>query len=95
MRCLTLAKAARSRGAAISFACKSLPFELCSKLADLQINLIEIPPGTTELQDAEYCLANPGIATISASAVPVPAAAWLFGSALAGFGFLRRRVNAP
>ena len=31
----------------------------------------------------------------SGSVVPIPAAAWLFGSALAGLGVLRRRVNAP
>ena len=31
---------------------------------------------------------------VSLTAVPVPAAAWLFGSALAGLGILRRRVNA-
>lgn len=29
------------------------------------------------------------------AAVPVPAAAWLFGSALTGLGFLRRRRNTP
>ncbi|MCP4928397.1 MAG: VPLPA-CTERM sorting domain-containing protein [Gammaproteobacteria bacterium] len=29
--------------------------------------------------------------TVSASVVPVPAAAWLFGSALAGLGWMRRR----
>jgi hypothetical protein len=30
--------------------------------------------------------------TLSAQAVPVPAAAWLFGSALAGLGWMRRRT---
>jgi len=35
------------------------------------------------------------IGTASVSAVPVPAAAWLFGSALLGFfGFSRRKANA-
>ena len=29
------------------------------------------------------------------TAVPIPAAAWLFGSALVGAGFLRRRTEAP
>lgn len=29
------------------------------------------------------------------SAVPVPAAVWLFGSALAGLGYVRRRRNKP
>ena len=29
--------------------------------------------------------------TVSASAVPVPAAVWLFGSALAGLGWMRRK----
>ena len=32
--------------------------------------------------------------SIVASAVPIPAAAWLFGSALAGLGWLRRRKAA-
>ncbi|MBS94008.1 MAG: hypothetical protein CL799_06150 [Chromatiales bacterium] len=31
------------------------------------------------------------IDNISIEAVPIPAAAWLFGSGLAGLGFLRRR----
>ena len=31
----------------------------------------------------------------SVSAVPIPTAVWLFGSALAGLGFVRRRVNTP
>jgi len=35
------------------------------------------------------------IDNFTATVVPVPAAVWLFGSALAGLGFLRRRVNAP
>jgi len=33
-------------------------------------------------------------ATISASPVPVPAAVWLFGSALAGLGVFGRRKSA-
>ena len=31
--------------------------------------------------------------TLSASAVPVPAAAWLFGSALLGLGVVRRKQS--
>ena len=34
-------------------------------------------------------------ANLSISTVPVPAAVWLFGSALAGLGFVRRRINTP
>lgn len=32
---------------------------------------------------------------VGSAAVPIPAAAWLFGSALVGLGFLRRRIVAP
>jgi len=35
-----------------------------------------------------------GVDNISVSAVPVPAAAWLFGSALAGLGWIRRKSAA-
>ena len=35
-----------------------------------------------------------GLDNIEASVVPIPAAAWLFGSALAGLGWLRRRQTA-
>lgn len=35
-----------------------------------------------------------GISKGSVSAVPVPAAVWLFGSAIAGFGFIGRRRQA-
>lgn len=38
---------------------------------------------------------NSGATTaVTLAAVPVPAAAWLFGSAMVGFGALRRRSNA-
>jgi len=33
----------------------------------------------------------PGVDNITLQAVPIPAAVWLFGSALAGLGWLRRR----
>jgi hypothetical protein len=36
----------------------------------------------------------PGVDNIVVSAVPVPAAVWLFGSALAGLGWFRRRQTA-
>ena len=36
-----------------------------------------------------------GLDDIVVSVVPVPAAVWLFGSALVGLGFLRRQGNAP
>ncbi len=39
-------------------------------------------------------LENPGVWTSSITAVPVPAAVWLFGSALAGLGWMRRRKSA-
>lgn len=44
---------------------------------------------------AEECLANPGLyggaAWLTFTIVPVPAAVWLFGSALLGLGWLRQR----
>lgn len=36
---------------------------------------------------------NVGISTVALSAVPLPAAAWLFGSALVGAGALRRKQS--
>jgi hypothetical protein len=36
---------------------------------------------------------NPSIDNFSASVVPVPAAVWLFGSALAGLGWLKRKQS--
>ena len=42
--------------------------------------------GITWLQDANYALTNGDVA-----AVPVPAAVWLFGSALGLLGWMRRR----
>ena len=36
-----------------------------------------------------------GTFLVSTTAVPVPAAAWLFGSALAGLSFIRRRIVSP
>lgn len=37
---------------------------------------------------------NPGSASASVASVPVPAAAWLFGSALVGIGAIRRKKQA-
>jgi hypothetical protein len=36
-----------------------------------------------------------GVDTLTLQVVPVPAAVWLFGSALTGLGFVRRRIQAP
>ncbi len=36
-----------------------------------------------------------GVLLTRTSVVPIPAAAWLFGSALLGLGFLRRCIHAP
>jgi hypothetical protein len=36
-----------------------------------------------------------GTYLVRSSVVPIPAAVWLFGSAIGGLGFLRRRVVAP
>lgn len=44
---------------------------------------------TTDRIDSDFTI--PAIDNITLQAVPVPAAAWLFGSALAGLGWLRRR----
>ena len=37
---------------------------------------------------------SPVLDNITLQAVPVPAAVWLFGSALAGLGFMRRKQTA-
>jgi len=44
--------------------------------------------------EGNYLFNVPGVDNIVASVVPVPAAVWLFGSALAGLGFMRRRQAA-
>jgi hypothetical protein len=41
-----------------------------------------------------YFFNVPGVDNIVASVVPIPAAVWLFGSALAGLGWIRRRKTA-
>jgi hypothetical protein len=41
--------------------------------------------------EADFILRSRTIVSGSVSAVPIPAAAWLFGSALAGLGWLRRK----
>lgn len=41
--------------------------------------------------DGYYPFAGGAVDNISATAVPIPAAVWLFGSALAGLGWLRRK----
>jgi hypothetical protein len=48
--------------------------------------------GTYRFLDKSYNLATEGY--VSAAPVPVPAAIWLFCSALAGFGFIRTRKTA-
>ena len=64
---------------------------------------IALAAGTHDLNFQNYVAANfGGLSTyefdatlsITAAAVPVPAAVWLFGSALAGLGWFRRRQTA-
>ena len=50
-------------------------------------------PGGLDVYDAQYPSYLAG-GYVSASVVPIPAAAWLFGSALAGLGWIRRRPTA-
>ena len=42
----------------------------------------------------EYCIGRASLDDITVNAVPIPAAFWLFGSALAGLGWLRRKQTA-
>jgi hypothetical protein len=63
--------------------------------------------GTVEVETPSYCLPTSsscevdfvdakarGVTGGRVSAVPIPAAVWLFGSALAGLGWFRRRQTA-
>jgi len=47
--------------------------------------------GSQECLGSCYQLLGAGGGTISGSVVPIPAAAWLFASALAGLGWVRRK----
>ncbi|MGI9291696.1 MAG: VPLPA-CTERM sorting domain-containing protein [Gammaproteobacteria bacterium] len=42
----------------------------------------------------QFSFGPPGLPEINATLVPIPAAVWLFGSALAGLGWMRRRQTA-
>jgi hypothetical protein len=44
--------------------------------------------------EVDFILRTRAVVSGSVSAVPIPAAAWLFGSALAGLGWLRRKQSA-
>lgn len=58
------------------------------------LNPIVLGPGSYVLQlrgDATGAFGGSYSGVLNLTAVPVPAAAWLFGSALGGLGFLRRR----
>jgi hypothetical protein len=48
---------------------------------------------TVDTNDGNYTTTVPNTTPFTVSAVPVPAAVWLFGSALAGFGVINRRKN--
>ena len=53
-------------------------------------------PGSTDCYFLPYCLySEQSLISGTVSAVPIPAAAWLFASALVGLGWLRRRTSAP
>jgi hypothetical protein len=45
-------------------------------------------------QISGFLAQDDGALTGTVSAVPIPAAVWLFGSALAGLGWMRRRKTA-
>jgi len=57
-------------------------------LLDIQMNFdIAISAGTGDLFTTDYAFSS------TSSVVPIPAAVWLFGSALAGLGWMRRRTS--
>ena len=53
---------------------------------------IGYPAHLDNLTTLDGAWGNVGNQTVTASVVPLPAAAWLFGSALAGLGWLRRKA---
>jgi hypothetical protein len=62
----------------------------------LSTSAYQFSPDWVNLQSVTFSAldSNVWIDNIAVTAVPVPAAAWLFGSALAAIGFARRRINA-
>jgi hypothetical protein len=74
---------------------------LASEMAEIPGSVIDIigletwlceDAGCNSSTPVEYYLGGTDFnGTVSSSAVPLPAAAWLFGSALLGFGALKRR----
>jgi hypothetical protein len=63
-------------------------------LGDYQVTNVVLDASWQNLSSVEFIsVDNPGIIdNINVSQVPVPAAAWLFGSALAGLGWFRRKA---
>jgi len=47
-----------------------------------------------DLEKVEFIVQPGSLDSIKASVVPIPAAVWLFGSALAGLGWIRRKQSA-
>jgi hypothetical protein len=58
-----------------------------AQLGDVSV-VTQVTPG--DLSQSAALLTSGGVITANVSAVPVPAAAWLFGSALAGLLVARR-----
>jgi hypothetical protein len=48
---------------------------------------------TVDTSNGAYAATVPNTTNFTVAAVPVPAAVWLFGSALAGLGVINRRKN--
>ncbi|MGY6274528.1 VPLPA-CTERM sorting domain-containing protein [Methylomonas sp. MgM2] len=61
--------------------------------SDSVIWLFTLTPGATQQLYAQAGITS-HLESANAAAVPLPAAAWLFGSAVAGFGFMGRRKGA-
>jgi hypothetical protein len=55
------------------------------------VHSVQIGHQTTVSQISYGVVHNPSIDNFVATVVPVPAAVWLFGSALAGLGWMRRK----
>jgi len=70
----------------------SLPATL--GLNDFEYKIFSVTLGTDTEQFGDTMRWTGSVDSVAITAVPIPAAVWLFGSALAGLGWLRRKQHA-